>query len=63
MLILDAIDNLPESLKQKIFLFLPMTYLLDEEYAAQIEDRLKELNVPYQIQKARLSLSESFYEN
>lgn len=56
MLILDAIDNLPESLKQKIFLFLPMTYLLDEEYAAQIEDRLKELNVPYQIQKARLSL-------
>ena len=59
MLILNAIENLPANIKQSIFLFLPMTYLLEDDYAIQIEDRLKELNIPYQIQKTRLPINQN----
>lgn len=59
MLILEAIEKLPMELKQKIFLFLPMTYLLEEDYYHQINAKLKTLQIPYQIQKERLSLNQN----
>lgn len=59
MLILEAIEKLPIELKQKIFLFFPMTYLLEEEYYHQINEKLKTLQIPYQIQRERLSLNQN----
>ncbi|MBO4581950.1 MAG: glycosyltransferase [Bacteroidales bacterium] len=59
MLILEAIEKLPIELKQKIFLFLPMTYLLEEDYYHQINEKLKTLQIPYQIQRERLSLHQN----
>lgn len=59
VLILEAIEKLPMKLKQKIFLFFPMTYLLEEDYYHQINEKLKTLQIPYQIQRERLSLNQN----
>ena len=59
ILILDAINQLPQELKQRVFLFLPMTYLLTEDYFIQVHDKLEKMGIPYQIQKERLSLEQN----
>lgn len=59
LLIIDAIDKLPKDLKQKLFLFLPMTYLLKDDYYTQVLERIKQIGVPYQIQRERLSLEQN----
>ena len=59
LLILDAIDNLPQELKQKIFLFLPMTYQFHEDYYYLIHKKLENIKIPYQVQKERLSLEQN----
>ncbi len=60
LLLLDAIDKLPLELKQKIFLFLPMTYLLKEDYYIKVQGKLNKLGIPYQIQKERLTLEQNY---
>ena len=56
LIILDAIAKLPNALKQNLFLFLPMTYLLQDHYYKLVLEKLKNIGVAYQIQKERLSL-------
>lgn len=59
LLILDAIEKLPNETKQHLFLFLPMTYLLPDDYYKQVRDKLDKIGVAYQIQRERLSLSQN----
>lgn len=59
LLMLDAIDKLSQELKQKIFLFLPMTYLLKDDYYAQVHKKLEDMGIPYQIQRERLTLEQN----
>ena len=59
LVILEAIDKLPDNLKQRIFLFLPMTYKLAEEHYNEVYEKLEDMGIPYQIQKERLSLEQN----
>lgn len=59
LLMLDAINKLPKELKQKIFLFLPMTYLLKDDYYVQVLERIEKTGIPYQIQRERLPLEQN----
>ena len=59
LIMLDAIDALPQELKQKIFLFLPMTYFLKDDYYTQVHKKLEDMGIPYQIQRERLTLEQN----
>lgn len=54
--VLDAIDRLPQSIKVKLFLLLPMTYDSEGHYLSYIKYRLDEIGISYQILRERLSL-------
>ncbi len=59
MLILEAIDKLPKEIKQHLFLFLPMTYLLKDEYYRMVLEKLNSMEIPFQIQRDRLTLEQN----
>lgn len=52
----DAIKRLPQEIKDKIFLLIPMTYDRENSYCNYLKDRLNKMNIPYQILDKRLSL-------
>lgn len=54
--VLDAIDRLPQSIKDKLFLLLPMTYDREGHYLSYLQYRLDEIGIPYQMLRERLSL-------
>lgn len=54
--VLDAIEKLPQSIKNNLFLLLPMTYDSEGHYRSYIKYRLDEMGIPYQILRERLSL-------
>lgn len=56
---LDAIERLPQAVKDNLFLLLPMTYDCEWHYKSYIQYRLDEIGVPYQILSDRLSLEQN----
>ncbi len=54
--VLDAIDRLPQAMKENLFLLLPMTYDREGHYFSYIKYRLDKMGISYQILKDRLSL-------
>ncbi len=53
--ILEAISRLSDTQKERIFLYLPLTYGLTPEYRAELIARLQELALPYRLFEQRLS--------
>lgn len=57
-LILRSIDQLPDSIKEKLFLLLPMTYGGDKKYFVEVKEKLVSLGVPYKLFISPLSVVE-----
>lgn len=55
-LILESISQLPDALKEKIFLLLPMTYGGDKKYLAEVNEKLVSLGVPFKLFSSPLSV-------
>lgn len=53
---LDAIERLPQAMKENLFLLIPMTYDREGHYYSYLKYRLDEMGIPYQILKDRLPL-------
>ena len=57
---IDAIEKLPDELKNRIFMLFPMTYAnSDQHYNAYLLERIRRTGIPYQILKQHLSLRQN----
>lgn len=56
--IIDSLNKLPEEIKIRIFLILPMTYGCNEEYINEIKCNLKETNIEYKIIRDYLTIND-----
>ena len=49
LIMIDALDRLPQSIKSRIFLLLPMTYGADDDYVREIESHLEFSGIKFRI--------------